>query len=86
MGTPSAFVDGQEPVIQRQGQQRQRRAERGPELAPEAAVGLLRLLELADEELVPLLPGLDVALEEGLGLVVAGVFRYDSAVCSRSAA
>ena len=75
--TPSAspFVDRQEAVIERQGQQRQRRAELGAELPLEAAVGLLRLLELADQQLVPLLPGLDVALEQRLGLVVARVFE-----------
>src|SRR5207247_5304275 len=58
----SSFVDRQEPVIQRQRQERERRADRGAVLTGDAAVRLLSRLELSDEQFVPFLPRLDVAL------------------------
>src|SRR5581483_5282644 len=52
----SAFVDGQKAEVERQGQQRQRRAGGRAETAGDATVRLLGRLELADEQLVPLRP------------------------------
>src|SRR5262249_23645649 len=62
----SSFVDGKQAIVQRQREQRERRGDRWVEPAPDAAVRLLRFPEPADEERVPLLPGVDVSLEEGL--------------------
>ena len=85
--TSSSFVDGQEAVIQRQGQQRHRRADRRAELAPEAAVGLLGLLELADQELVPLLPGRRGRPGRGPGPGSSGCIRgYGPRRAARAAA
>src|SRR5262245_28845908 len=72
--TALAFVDWQKAIVECQGQEGHRRAEGAAELALPAAVVLLRLFELADELAVPFFPGRNVALEEGLGLVVARVF------------
>src|SRR5262249_54237478 len=68
------FINRQETVVERETEQRHRCADRRTVLPLEAAVRRLRLLELADQKLVPFLPRLDVPLKQGLGLVVAGVF------------
>ena len=69
----SPFVDRQETVVQCDRQKRHRRAVGRPLRTAEAAVRLLRLLELTNDQFVPFFPGLDVSLKEGLGLVVAFV-------------
>ena len=72
--SPLAFVDRQKAVIERQGQKRHCGTEGLAVLALQAAVVLLQLLEVANELAVPFLPGVDVALKQGLGLVVPSVF------------
>ena len=45
---------------------------------------MLSLLELSHEQLIPLIPGFDVSLEQGLGLVVASVVFVAAALVGRS--
>ena len=70
-----SFVDRQQPVVQRQSQQRQRGADGLPELPAKAAVVLLAGFQLPNQLLVPFFPGLDIALKQGLGLVVTSIFQ-----------
>src|SRR5262245_20138096 len=71
----SAFVNGQESIIQRHGQQRHGRSDRRAKLTSETSVGLLSLFQLANQHLVPFLPRLDVPLKQRLGLVIALIFH-----------
>ena len=45
---------------------------------------LLSLFQFAHEQLVPFVPGFDVSLEQGLGLVVASVVFVAAALVGRS--
>ena len=63
MNDSLALIDRQEAVIERERQERHGRAQRHPLITTEAAVGLLNLLELADQQFVLFLPGLEIGLK-----------------------
>ena len=68
-----SLVDRQEPVIQRYRQKSQRSGGRN-ELPLKVPLGQLSRLELANEEQVPFFPRLDIALKQGLCLIIAPIF------------
>src|SRR5262245_7800842 len=72
--TELAFVNRKEAIVECESQQRQAGADRWTKLTLEAAVGVLSRLELPNEQRVPFFPSLHIALEQGLGLVISGVF------------
>src|SRR5690242_14843320 len=72
-GSGLAFINREEAIVQRQSQQRQAGAYRGAKLPLDAAVRVLNSLELPHEQRVPFFPGLDVALKQGLSLVITSV-------------
>src|SRR3569623_923563 len=67
-----SLINGQESVVE----SKREHGHRGLIGAvAKAAVGVLRVLEITDGEAVPLLPRLVVALEQGLGCIVAVILR-----------
>ncbi len=80
IGNRLSLVNRQETVIHGERQQRKRRADLHTEFTANTAIRLLRGLELADEQLIPLFPRIDVPLEQGLGFVVSRVISVSAAI------